>query len=59
MPANRQRLSSGYATRPRGRHAASGPWGHSLETEERTNGLALETTGDPRIYNRRDELQDE
>jgi len=39
--------------------SASGPWGHSLETEERTNGLHLEPRGDPRIYNQRAELQDE
>ena len=39
--------------------AASGPWGHSLETEERTNGLHLEPSGDPRIYDEWSELQDE
>jgi len=50
---------SGYATRPRGRQAASGPWGHSLETEERTNGLSLALPGDPKIYHRELELQDE
>ena len=31
---------------------SSGPWGHSLETEERTNDQPHVPPGDPKIYDR-------
>jgi hypothetical protein len=35
-----------------GRRTGDGTLGHSLETEERTDGISLEPLGDPKIYNR-------
>jgi len=37
---------------PRPANRSSGPWGHSLETEERTNAQPLVPAGDPKIYDR-------
>jgi hypothetical protein len=55
MPARgRQRLlqSEAHNKAPRPANRSSGPWGHSLETEERTNDQPLVPPGDPKIYNR-------
>jgi hypothetical protein len=55
MPARgRQRLlqSEAHNKAPRPANRSSGPWGHSLETEERTNAQPLVPAGDPKIYDR-------